>query len=144
MKIGIEFYGICNKYPCLMKIIMRKWNLLNHTVIIISGPPFHDIMHEIYTYKYKHEKHFNGISSIVDYLKRNNTNMYIDYSTETWWSTNEIWLNAKKNICFDYNIDYIIDTDINCLNRINFNRTKTTHISGGWDIIKLLFKKIKL
>jgi len=108
-RIGIDLHGVIDNDVEWFKEILETIHLRTFiTVHIISGPSTEEIKAELDKLGFKKGIHYEGISSVVDYLKYAEVKMWKDHK-DTWWANDDDWWGAKAAICEKLDIDIMID-----------------------------------
>lgn len=108
-RIGIDLHGVIDNDVEWSKEILEALHLKTFiTVHIISGPSTEEIKTELDKLSFEQGLHYESISSVVDYLKHKDVDMWLD-KKNTWWADDEDWWGAKAAICDKLNIDIMID-----------------------------------
>jgi len=90
----------------LMKALRRQ----RAKVYIVSGPPKKAVEDELRSLGIESHTHFDGIVSVVDFLKSRGFEMEErPVGSGNWWTTEPVWNAAKGWICDAYDIDIMID-----------------------------------
>jgi len=105
--IGIDLHGVIDKDLEFFKIILGIM-MKSSVVYIISGPPMKDLVEELEFLGIKQGYHFNGVLSIVDFLKAIDVKMWQDKNGR-WWANEEEWWSSKAKICQGIGVDVMID-----------------------------------
>lgn len=111
IKIGVDLHGVIDDNTDLFKSISSMLlfsNLCDVNIYIISGPPKTDVLKELNQLKIYKNVHYTEIYTIVDFLKEQDVEMWLDYKN-TWWASDEDWWEAKAKICEKLDIDIMID-----------------------------------
>ena len=108
MKIGIDLHGVADKYPAIVKPCLEALHTLGVEIIFLSGPPKEDVGRELHKLGYIPHNHYDGIISVVDFLRESGTHMWKDHK-DTWWCSDEDWWSAKAKICRKEGITVVID-----------------------------------
>jgi len=112
MRIAIDVHGTIDKNPKLFKLMMEIYLSAGIEVYIVSGPPVEEIHKELEKLKFKLDKHFSWIYSVVDYLRSHTTVEMTQDDKGHWWCAEKDWWDSKGMMCKHYNIDVIIDNEI--------------------------------
>jgi len=108
-RIGIDLHGVIDSDVEWFKDILEAIHLRTFIIVhIISGPSTEEIKAELDKLGFKEGIHYEGISSVVDYLKGMEVKMWKDYK-DTWWADDDAWWGAKAAICEKLDIDIMID-----------------------------------
>jgi len=129
-RIGIDLHGVIDNDVEWFKEILETIHLRTFiTVHIISGPPTEEIKAELDKFSFEHGLHYEGISSVVDYLKGMEVKMWKDYK-DTWWADDSEWWRAKAAICEKLDIDIMIDDKEEYKNSFEKIKTKFMLYTG--------------
>ena len=77
MKIAFDFHGVLEKYPEQFKLILQALSKEHH-IIILSGPPYKQIVKELQDAGYAMYSHYMDIISVVDWIKDQNVEMKLN------------------------------------------------------------------
>jgi len=110
MKIGIDFHGVIDKYTEEFINLFNAIKLLDLPIEIwiVSGPPEKEVEMKLNRLGIFRGREYEGILSVVDYLKDNHVKMWLD-DRNTWWASDFDWWSSKANLCRDNYIDLMID-----------------------------------
>ncbi len=126
MKIAFDFHGVLEEYPEHFKPLLISL-YRDHEVIILSGPPIDQIYSELNDYGYQMGIHFDYAVSVVDWIKANNTPMYLNSKNE-WECDEENWWSSKSKICNEMKIEMMWDDQIRYQHYIRNNNPVFIHV----------------
>jgi len=105
--IGFDLHGILNKYPDILKPLLKMLSKRN-VVVVISGPPEDTVIKELSKLGFKQSIHYDNVISVVDWLKEKGVTMWKDMDGN-WWCDNINWWSSKAKICKEYCINILFD-----------------------------------
>lgn len=108
MKIGIDLHGVIDSDPEFFKELLKFFKSCNIETFIISGPPKVEIIEELDCLNIIEGIHYDGVYSIVDFLKEKGVYMWQDVKGG-WWCDEKNWCSSKAKICFENSIYCMID-----------------------------------
>lgn len=107
MKIAFDFHGVLEAYPDKFKVILESL-MQDNEIIILSGPPYEQIVEELNLSGYFSTRHFDAIISVVDWIKLEGIEMK-QHEDKSWYCSDKDWWSSKGNICKQYNIEMLFD-----------------------------------
>ena len=105
MKIAVDIHGTIDWDPVFWRKAIELFLALGHQVYIISGPEEDKIKERLEKLGVDYRDLY--IESVVDYLKEKDVHHW--YKNDNFWTTEEVWWEAKAEICKMQDIDVIID-----------------------------------
>jgi len=103
--LGLDFHGICDKYPELFSVLSNLVFATGNKVYIITG---HKNTPELRSDLEKFGIKYNEVLSVIDYHEKLGTHIWYD-EKNTPWIDGELWNKAKAELCEKYGIDLHID-----------------------------------
>lgn len=104
MNVGIDFHGVCDRFPELFSFMADVLMNHGHKVYIITGQK---VTSDFKDQLSKLDIKYDVILSIVDYHESIGTN--VTYNEKGPWIEDEIWNRTKSDLCQMYNIDIHFD-----------------------------------
>lgn len=126
MKIAFDFHGVLESYPDKLKLVLKTL-MVEHTVIVLSGPPLGQIYGELKEVGYRQGYHYDYAISVVDWIKSQGIQMELN-ERGSWYCEDEIWWSAKAKICTGYNIELLFDDKLEYKKYIVDNNPLFLHI----------------
>lgn len=126
MKIAFDFHGVLQTYPDRLKSILRPLRI-DHTLIVLSGPPLSQIYKELTQSGYHRGYHYDYALSVVDWLKDKGVQMELN-EHGSWYCDDEKWWSAKAEICKEHGIDILFDDKLEYKKYIEDNNPLFIHI----------------
>jgi hypothetical protein len=127
LKIAFDFHGVIEKYPEILKPIMTSLKK-DHEIIILSGPPYIQIIEELEEAGYKFGKHYDTAISVVDWIKKLGFIPMHQNKNGSWYCDDEIWWGSKARICREYGISVLVDDKIEYKEHIQDNFPLFIHL----------------
>ncbi len=130
MNIGIDFHGVTEKYPEIMKPLMSSFikNGGEHEIFIISGPPYIEIVESLTKAQYIYGIHYDQVISVVDWIKRLGFVEMKQHKDKSWYCEDEVWWASKAAICREYHISILIDDKLEYKKHIKNNFPLFFHV----------------
>lgn len=126
MKIAFDFHGVLETHPDRFKAILRPLRI-DHTIIILSGPPLDQIYDELKKCNYLKGYHYDYALSVVDWLKKKGVKMSLN-EHGSWYCGERTWWRSKSRICKENNIEILFDDNLNYKKYIIDNNPLFLHI----------------
>lgn len=127
MRIAFDFHGVIEKYPEILKPIMTTLNR-DHDIIILSGPPYVQIVEELEATQYKFGKHYTEIISVVDWIKNLGFIPMDKHEDGSWFCEDTVWWASKAKICREYGISVLVDDKLEYKEHIQDNFPLFIHL----------------
>lgn len=94
----------------LLRGLMQAWMQQGEKVYILSGPSTAIIRRELDRLGLGAGVHFDGVLSVVDFLKDEGVEMWEDpVGSGRWWAEDGEWNSAKSRIVARYGITVVVD-----------------------------------
>lgn len=126
MKIAFDFHGVLESYPDKLKSILKTLKI-DHTIIVLSGPPLGQIYDELSKAGYYQGYHYDYAISVVDWIKDQGIEMWLN-ERDSWYCDDEIWWSSKAKICIEHNIGMMFDDNLRYKEYITNNNPLFLHI----------------
>jgi len=126
MKIAFDFHGVLESYPEILKSVLRPLRV-DHTVIVLSGPPLSQIYEELTTVGYHQGYHYDYAISVVDWIKAQGYKMELN-EQGSWYTDDETWWSSKARICEEQHIELLFDDKLEYKGHIKNNNPLFLHI----------------
>jgi len=108
LRLGIDLHGVIDSDVDKFKNFLSAAKSIGIDICIISGPDKEYIQSELKEYDIIKGVHYDGILSVVDYLKDKGVEMWTDEKGR-WWASDEDWWSCKAELCNLHFIDVMID-----------------------------------
>ncbi len=126
MKIAFDFHGVLQEYPDKLKAMLRPLRI-DHTIIVLSGPPLDQIYKELKQSGYLQGYHYDYAISVVDWLVDQGVEMKI-HADGSLYCEEHLWWKSKARICKDENIEVLCDDSLKYKEHIINNTPLFLHI----------------
>ena len=106
--LAIDLHGVLDYKPEFFEPLLNLLKRADKSVYIVSGPPASQIFDELSKLGYHAHYHYNAILSVVDHLKSQSVEMWMD-DKKTWWCNDSDWWKSKGEICQRLKADIMLD-----------------------------------
>lgn len=112
MRIGIDLHGVLDKNVALMRALLVALTGTGKVqIMIITGPPYHEALHELDELGYQMGTDYHGLVSVVDFLRNTGEVDMRQDQDGHWWCDDKDWWSSKAKICDKYKLDIMIDNE---------------------------------
>jgi hypothetical protein len=119
MRIGFDLHGVLDADPIAWTLHANLMKESGHEIYIISGPPLDQIAEELEQLDVAlrtrdiHQislPKFDGIFSIVNWLRENEIKIWEKVpGSDHWWANDEDWNSTKGKIAAQIGLDILYD-----------------------------------